>query len=169
MHNEILVCDTDSQVRAHLDRTNDIRRSLDPRIAQSLASDSYMETYRENDLAPGRGEPYLARTVRTKGSQFFFGLTWYGHVLKRVTTAFANGTNGPGLSETAIQRDAVFSARLVKVEEASENVLSDLELVVQTPAVLRCAGPTATGSGRRSRRAASRSGPGNRRGGRSRD
>ena len=82
------------------------------------------------------GEPYLARTVRTRGYQGFFGLPWYGHVMKRVATAFAEGANGHGVSEAAIRRDAIFSARLVKVEEASENVLSDLELVVQNGEIM---------------------------------
>jgi len=82
------------------------------------------------------GEAYLAKTLPTKGYQGFFGLPWYGHVLKRVATAFQNGTNGHGLDEAAIRRNAIFSGRLVKVEEASENVLSDLELVVQNGEIM---------------------------------
>ena len=82
------------------------------------------------------GETYLAKTLPTKGYQGFFGLPWYGHVLKRVATAFRNGTNGHHLDESAIRRAAIFSGRLIQVEEASENVLSDLQLVVQNGEIM---------------------------------
>lgn len=82
------------------------------------------------------GEAYLAKTLPTNGYQGFFGLPWYGHVAKRVTTAFGDGTNGHGLDERAIRKNAIFSGRLVQVEEASENVLSDLELVVQNGEIM---------------------------------
>ena len=82
------------------------------------------------------GEAYLAKTLATKGYQGFFGLPWYGHVLKRVSSAFRQNTNGHGLDEAAIRRNAIFSGRLVTVEEASENVLSDLQLVVQNGEIM---------------------------------
>ncbi|QLA17269.1 cache domain-containing protein [Desulfolutivibrio sulfoxidireducens] len=82
------------------------------------------------------GQPCLAKTLATNGYQGFFGLPWYGHVLKPVTTAFGNGSNGHCLDERAIRKNAIFSGRLVQVEEASENVLSDLELVVQNGEIM---------------------------------
>jgi len=222
VYNEILVLDADGAVRAHLDRTNPVRRSTDPLLAETLAAPQYVETFRPSDLVPGRGEvllyshairhpdtgvplgvlclvfdfggemegifakltassediiilildaagrgiatsdpakapagrpyamvrdkdfslvqlggeTYLARTVATKGYQGFFGLPWYGHVLKRVRTAFRNGVNGHSLDEATIRRAAIFSSRLVQVEEASENVLSDLQLVVQNGEIM---------------------------------
>jgi hypothetical protein len=85
------------------------------------------------------GEPYLVKTLATTGYQGFFGLPWYGHVAKRVTTAFGdggNGGNGTSLDARTIRANAIFSGRLVQVEEASENVLSDLELVVQNGEIM---------------------------------
>ncbi|EHJ47767.1 hypothetical protein DFW101_1759 [Solidesulfovibrio carbinoliphilus subsp. oakridgensis] len=222
VYDEIIVCDRRGRVRAHLDRDNPVTASADPLLAETLAAASYVETYRESDLAPGRGDAlvysqavkdpasgaalgvlclffdfagemegifdnlrassedsiilildaggraiassdpakapvgrtyrmslrddftmvalggdaYLAKTLATKGYQGFFGLPWYGQVLKRVATAFQNGTHGHGLDEATIRRNAIFSGRLVKVEEASENVLSDLELVVQNGEIM---------------------------------
>jgi len=222
VYDEIIVLDDQGRVRAHLDHENRITRTADPLFKETLAADSYVETYRESDLAPGRGdvliysqairhpdsgaplgvlclvfdfagemagifenlaqssediiimildesgraiatsdqgkapagrtygmarrddfhmvqiagEPYLAKTLATNGYQGFFGLPWYGHVAKRVTTAFRNGSNGHGLDEGAIRQNAIFSGRLVQVEEASENVLSDLELVVQNGEIM---------------------------------
>lgn len=222
VYREIIVLGLDGRVHAHLDPDNPIERCADPLIKATLAAPSYVETYRESDLVPGRGEallysqtikdpengaplgvlclvfdfdgemegifdhlkqssedivilildesgriiassdpvkaprgrshglnlrddfvmaqlggePYLAKTLATKGYQGFFGLPWYGQVLKRVATAFRNGTNGHGLDETAIRRKAIFSGRLIQVEEASENVLSDLRLVVQNGEIM---------------------------------
>jgi len=222
VYQEIIVLDDQGRVRAHLDRDNPVTRTGDPLFAQALDAESYVETYRESDLAPGRGdvliysqairhpetgtplgvlclvfdfagemagifenlkqssediiimildesgraiassdpvkapagnlyamalrddfhlvpiagEPYLAKTLPTNGYQGFFGLPWYGHVAKRVTTAFRNGSNGHALDERTIRKNAIFSGRLVQVEEASENVLSDLELVVQNGEIM---------------------------------
>ncbi len=222
VYDEILVLDTQGRVRAHLDRDNPVTRSHDPLIARTLAADQYVETYRESDLAPGRGdvliysqavrdpesgsalgvlclrfdfagemagifeklaqssrdliilildeagkaiassdpakapagrtytmalhddfrliqidgEPYLVKTLATTGYQGFFGLPWRGHVAKRVATAFGGGGNGTSLDARTIRTNAIFSGRLVQVEEASENVLSDLELVVQNGEIM---------------------------------
>lgn len=219
---EIVVLDTEGNVRAHLDRDNPLSHSTDPLLAEAMASSQYVETYRPTDLVPGGGdvlaysqairhpatnqpigvlallfdfegemagifeslkrssddivimildeagraiassdparapsgrtyplalrddfhmaqlcgEAYLAKTLTTKGYQGFIGLPWYGHVQKRVTTAFKNGTNGHHFDEKSIRRNAIFSARLLQVEEASENVLSDLELVVQNGEIM---------------------------------
>ncbi|MGE4556887.1 MAG: chemotaxis protein CheW [Desulfovibrionaceae bacterium] len=81
-------------------------------------------------------ESFLTKTQPTKGYQGFIGLPWYGHVLKRVSTAFSNGANGHQLDEQAIRRNAIFSGRLIQVEETSENILSDLELVVQNGEIM---------------------------------
>lgn len=83
-----------------------------------------------------KGTSYLAKTVETKGYQGFFGLTWYGHVLKRLDTAFTEEVNNDTMDADTIRSKAVFSGRLIQVEEASENVLSDLELVVQNGEIM---------------------------------
>jgi hypothetical protein len=222
VYTEIIVLDGRGRVRAHLNRDNPVSRTADPLFAQTLAAESYVETFGESDLVPGggealiysqairhpdtaaplgalclvfdfagemagifenlkqssedivimildesgraiatsdpmkapagrvydmalrddfhlvqiAGEPYLAKTLQTNGYQGFFGLPWYGHVAKRVTTAFRNGSNGHALDERTIRQNAIFSGRLVQVEEASENVLSDLELVVQNGEIM---------------------------------
>jgi len=222
VYNEIIILDTAGRVRAHLDRDNAVTSSDDPLIAETLAASSYVETYRQTDLLPGRGEAllysqaikdpasgaplgvlclvfdfagemegifgnlknfasdtvilildgrgkaiassdpvkapvgrtypfslrddftmtqlggeaYLSKTLGTKGYQGFFGLPWNGQALKRVATAFQNGAGGHSLDEAAIRRNAIFSGRLLKVEEASENVLSDLQLVVQNGQIM---------------------------------
>ncbi|MFW5488589.1 MAG: cache domain-containing protein [Desulfovibrio sp.] len=82
------------------------------------------------------GVAYLAKTLNTKGYQGFMGLPWYGHVMKRLNVAFRSGSNGHALDEKMIRSKADFSGRLLKVEEASENVLSDLELVVQNGEIM---------------------------------
>ena len=56
VYNEIIVCDTAGVVRAHLDQDNPVVGSADPLLAETLAAPSYVETYRETDLLPGRGE-----------------------------------------------------------------------------------------------------------------
>ncbi|WP_419780362.1 cache domain-containing protein [Maridesulfovibrio sp.] len=81
------------------------------------------------------GTTYLSKTVRTKGYQGFLGLTWYGHVLKKLETAFDSSSDS-SLDANTIRDKAHFSARLTHVEESSENVLSDLELVVQNGEIM---------------------------------
>lgn len=221
VYNEIIILDTAGSVCAHLDQSNNITRSIDPLIAETLKATDYIETYRESDLTPDAekiliysqaikspdtrtnlgvlclifdfaGEMkgifehlngfskdtvlivlnekghaiassnpdlvpegrrininlnedfqiininktrYLSKTVRTKGYQGFFGLPWYGHVLKKLDTAFTgNGDNS--FDAATIREKAHFSARLTHVEDASENVLSDLELVVQNGEIM---------------------------------
>ncbi|WP_415718388.1 cache domain-containing protein [Maridesulfovibrio sp.] len=81
------------------------------------------------------GSTYLSKTVRTKGYQDFFGLPWYGHVLQKLETAFTYSEDN-SLDANTIREKANFSARLTHVEESSENVLSDLELVVQNGEIM---------------------------------
>ncbi|WP_432735677.1 cache domain-containing protein [Maridesulfovibrio sp. FT414] len=81
------------------------------------------------------GTSYIAKTVETKGYQGFFGLPWYGYALKRLDIAFS-GNSGEDLDADSIRGKAHFSARLTHVEDASENVLSDLELVVQNGEIM---------------------------------
>ncbi|BCS53507.1 cache domain-containing protein [Geobacter sp. SVR] len=222
VYTEIIILDVAGHVRAHLDYDNPISHSADPLIAETLAAPSYVETYRQSDLVPGRGdvllysqaikdpttgtaigvlclvfdfngemmsvfqnlenfsedtvilildetgraiatsdptkapggrrypfslhddftmiqldgEPYLSKTLATKGYQGFWGLPWYGQVLKRVGTAFKDGSSRHSLDEATIRRNAIFSGRLIRVEEASEDVLSDLELMVQNGEIM---------------------------------
>ena len=218
---EIIVLDTDGGVRAHLDRTNQVASSRDPLLGETLETNGYVETFRQSDLVPGRGEALiysqavrdpasgaslgvlclcfdfagemtgifeslrnssgdavtmilddsgkaiassdpqtapvgktyatapdedfrvvrigtrscLAKTQSTKGYQDYLGLPWCGHVVKPVEMAFQNGVDGR-LDEAAIRRNAVFSSKLIQVEETSENILSDLELVVQNGEIM---------------------------------
>lgn len=81
------------------------------------------------------GKTCIAKTVETKGYQGFFGLPWYGHVIKQLDTAFTNDDDN-SLDAEAIRSKAHFSGRLTHVENSSENVLSDLELVVQNGEIM---------------------------------
>ncbi|MBI9110720.1 cache domain-containing protein [Maridesulfovibrio ferrireducens] len=92
-------------------------------------------------------EDYMAKTVETNGYQGFLGLTWYGHVLQRMESAFNNDSTDCSLDAVTIRNKAIFSGRLITVEEASKNVLSDLELVVQNGEIMaakKCIAPNLT-------------------------
>lgn len=78
---------------------------------------------------------YLVKTVKTKGYQGFIGLTWYGCVLKKINTAFKKNEN-LSIDAASIREKAFFSGQLTYVEDSSENVLSDLELVVQNGEIM---------------------------------
>ena len=55
VYDEIIVFDTQGQVKAHLDQTNPIRFSSDPLLAETLAtSQDYLETFRHSDLQDNR-------------------------------------------------------------------------------------------------------------------
>lgn len=60
VYNEILILDTRGNVLAGLDTKNPVSHSNDPLLSQTLAidphhPDQYLETFRETDLCPGRG------------------------------------------------------------------------------------------------------------------
>lgn len=52
VYDEIIVLDTQGKVRAHLDTKSTILFSKDPLIKETLASDTYVETFRRSDLRP---------------------------------------------------------------------------------------------------------------------
>src|SRR6185369_11599574 len=54
VYDEILLLDTAGAVMAHIDGHSPIEGSADPLIAQTLASDAYVETFRLTDLRPGQ-------------------------------------------------------------------------------------------------------------------
>lgn len=54
VYDEILVVSPDGKVRAHLESANRIDRSNDPLIAQTLAANDYVETFRHTDLCASR-------------------------------------------------------------------------------------------------------------------
>lgn len=53
VYDEIIVLDFEGNVRAHLDMDSPITFSADSLISETLASDSYVETFRRSDLRPG--------------------------------------------------------------------------------------------------------------------
>lgn len=59
VYDEILILDRHGTVVAHLDTESPVTHSSDPLIAQTLASDSYVETFRKSDLRPGQDESLL--------------------------------------------------------------------------------------------------------------
>jgi len=52
VYDEIIVLDINGRVRAHLDAGSHISFSKDPLIVETLASESYLETFRRSDLRP---------------------------------------------------------------------------------------------------------------------
>ena len=74
VYDEIIIFDTQGQVKAHLDRQNPVGASADPLLAETLASDSaYLETFRYSDLQADRRHAliYSCKITQTdqKGSQ----------------------------------------------------------------------------------------------------
>ncbi|MGE4536913.1 MAG: cache domain-containing protein [Desulfovibrio sp.] len=59
VYDEIVIFDTDGRVRAHLDKTANLRRSADPLLAETLSRDGYLETFRQSDIRPGKGAALL--------------------------------------------------------------------------------------------------------------
>ena len=50
VYDEILILDTEGRVLANLDGGNQVTRSFDPLVAQTLKSDRYVETFAQSDL-----------------------------------------------------------------------------------------------------------------------
>jgi chemotaxis signal transduction protein len=54
VYDEIILLDTEGNVLAHVDDAIPLEHSRDALLAESLASDTYVETFRATDLRPGR-------------------------------------------------------------------------------------------------------------------
>ena len=54
VYDEILLLDTEGNVLVQIDESTPIEGSTDPLIAQTLAADGYVETFRASDLRPGK-------------------------------------------------------------------------------------------------------------------
>ncbi|WP_031483127.1 cache domain-containing protein [Maridesulfovibrio frigidus] len=129
-----------------LDQSGKAISSSDP-VKAPVGRPYLMSKKDEFNVVNINGDPHLAKTVETKGYQGFFGLTWYGHVLQRMETSFSSDSDNCSLDADTIRNKAIFSGRLIQVEEASENVLSDLELVVQNGEIMaakKCIEPNIT-------------------------
>ncbi|MEK9804427.1 MAG: cache domain-containing protein, partial [Curvibacter sp.] len=59
VYNEILLLDTHGNVLVQIDPDSPVEGSTDPLIAQTLASDSFVETFRATDLRPGRTQALI--------------------------------------------------------------------------------------------------------------
>lgn len=72
VYDEILVLDTEGNVKAHLDPKNKVSRSNDPLVAQTLTTgEEYVETFRASDLQPAKERTliYSAPITRDGSSQ----------------------------------------------------------------------------------------------------
>ncbi|WP_428422515.1 chemotaxis protein CheW [Methylibium sp.] len=71
VYDEIVLLDTRGAVLAHIDAHSPIEGSRDPLVAQSLASDTYVESFRATDLRPGRPRSlvYSRRMLDPRGGQ----------------------------------------------------------------------------------------------------
>lgn len=59
VYDEILILDSAGAVLAHLDTASEVSHSSDELLAQTLASDSYVETFRRSDLRPGHDDSLI--------------------------------------------------------------------------------------------------------------
>ena len=59
VYDDILLLDTDGNVLAHLDDSRPVQRSQDELLAQTLASDNFVETFRATDLRPGQAQALI--------------------------------------------------------------------------------------------------------------
>lgn len=59
VYDEILLLDTRGNVLAQIDPDSPVEGSVDPLIAQTLASDGYVETFRATDLRPGKRQALI--------------------------------------------------------------------------------------------------------------
>ncbi|MFN4362357.1 MAG: chemotaxis protein CheW [Hylemonella sp.] len=59
VYNEIMLLDARGNVLVQLDPESPVEGSVDPLIAQTLASDSFVETFRATDLRPGRTQALI--------------------------------------------------------------------------------------------------------------
>lgn len=59
VYDEIILLDTAGGVLVQIDESTPLEGSVDPLIAQTLASDSYVETFRASDLRPSRKQALI--------------------------------------------------------------------------------------------------------------
>lgn len=59
VYEEIMLVDVHGRVLAQLDDTTALTSSRDPLLAQALASDTYVETFRPSDLQPGKRDALI--------------------------------------------------------------------------------------------------------------
>jgi hypothetical protein len=59
VYDEIMLLDTDGNVLMQIDEHAEVEGSIDPLIAQTLASDGYVETFRATDLRPGKQQALI--------------------------------------------------------------------------------------------------------------
>ena len=59
VYDEIILLDVAGNVLVQIDETTPLEGSVDPLIAQTLASDSYVETFRASDLRPARPQALI--------------------------------------------------------------------------------------------------------------
>ena len=59
VYDEIMLINTEGTVLAQIDESSPVEGSLDPLLAQTLASDSYLETFRACDLRPHKQQALL--------------------------------------------------------------------------------------------------------------
>jgi hypothetical protein len=59
VYDEIMLLDRDGNVLVQIDEHSEVEGSIDPLIAQTLASSSYVETFRATDLRPGKGQALI--------------------------------------------------------------------------------------------------------------
>ncbi|MGH8807324.1 MAG: chemotaxis protein CheW [Noviherbaspirillum sp.] len=59
VYDEIILLDTEGNVLVQIDESTPLEGSTDPLLAQTLASDTYVETFRATDLRPGKQQALI--------------------------------------------------------------------------------------------------------------
>jgi hypothetical protein len=99
-------------------------KQVPPGSTQTMVLDEDFRVIRSN------GRDYLAKTARTAGYQGFLGLPWCGHVMYPAEVAFRNAPALAGKTSGDARATKLFSGPLKAIDDAADDILSDLGLVV---------------------------------------
>jgi len=75
------------------------------------------------------GKAYISKTAKTNGYQGFVGLLWYGHVVYPISDAFDSREELHDESDE-VRRTRLFTGALKEIDDAADDILCDLGLVV---------------------------------------
>lgn len=118
-----------NEIIAILDQSNRVISSSAP---LSLKVDDKVETISSNKsrLIKLKEEEYIARTTTTKGYQGFTGLSWQGHTMVPLRSAFVDSRENTIDSEQLLSTSQLFSDELQTISSTATTVTDDLILVV---------------------------------------
>jgi hypothetical protein len=118
-----------NEIIAILDQSNQVISSSAP---LTLKVGDRTETFSDNKsrLTKLNEKEYIARTTTTKGYQGFFGLSWQGHTMTPLHSAFAESRENSIEREQLLSTSQLFSDELHTISTTATTVTDDLILVV---------------------------------------